>query len=170
MHSLVGLEEAFIVRRAMHEALPVENGGERFCLRGLDPLDGPLDGGAFDGLAHELIVEDVGQADRGHEGRILRIGRDEIFLGQLDQRLTHRRARRTEALGKLLLRQHGARQQMAGDDLAAEQRVNLHAHGLATHRGGRWRLITPRNGRELRSPRVPLLPAFICVSIPRELA
>ena len=118
---------------------------------------GPLDGGAFDGLAHELIAEYVGEADRGDEGCILRIGRDEIFLGQLDQRFAYRRARCSEALGKLLLRQHRPRQQAAGDDLA-EQGVNLHTHGLASHRsGGRGPLEMPptvSNGAAATPPSV----------------
>src|SRR5579859_588580 len=80
---------------------------------------------AFEMLADELGVPKGFPRDGRDHGAALRINPDEIGVGELDQRLAHRRATDAEAAAKVKLGHRRARRQRAADDLVEQALIDL---------------------------------------------
>src|SRR5690606_568806 len=117
----------------------------------------------LEGAAHERRLADVGKADAGDEGALLRLDLDQALLGETGDRLGERLTRYAEALADLGLVDAGTRRQSQRDDVAAEvvvddDRLGDAATGVARPgRGGvvQGNVISVRGGAMLTRAGMP---------------
>ena len=86
---------------------------------------------------HEERLAKIVARQRAHADTAVRLERDEAERREAAQRLAHRRAGDAEAVGQLLLAQHRARLELAGDDRLLDQDGDVVGLGALEAHGSR---------------------------------